>query len=60
MTFAAVMLFVLGGFYAAVAFMYLPITPVTAVVIMAIDVLIISALLAHAEYFHPGTGLPAS
>lgn len=35
---------------------YLPIAPVTAVVIIAIDVLIIYALVAHAEFFRSDTG----
>ena len=39
---------------------YLPIVPVTAVVIIAIDVLIIYALVAHEVFFRAGTGLPAS
>lgn len=123
-TFAAVMLFLLGGFYGAVAFMefvnatwlffspyngvgylwlwgildaiyalilwgagysilaggqtgrvigvvvailsavrwlfYLPIAPVTAVVIIAINVLIIYALVAHEEFFRSGAGPIAS
>jgi hypothetical protein len=39
---------------------YLPIAPVTAVVIIAIAVLIIYALVAHEEYFRSGTGPVAS
>lgn len=51
---------VVAGVSAVRWLFYLPIAPVTAVVIIAIDVLIIYALVAHAEYFRPGTGLPAS
>ena len=39
---------------------YLPIAPVTAVVIIAINVIIIYGLVEHAEYFHSEAGPVAS
>ena len=51
---------VVAGVSAVRWLFYLPIAPVTAVVIIAIDVLIIYALVAHEAYFRPGTGLPAN